>query len=215
LRVTYPDTFWGAISSSGVTEAIYDYWQYWEPIRLFGPQDCIHTTQDFVQIIDGILIDSESKELANSLKTTFGLGNLTDNTDFAATLANYGIGGWQGRNWDPEVSDTTFGRYCGNITSTKLLYPGNESLKPVVKNLTEASGHPASDTLTTQMLNWIGYVNATLVSTCAQNNQTQDQCYSNVNTTYFQQTDIGQQTWRSWAYQYCTEYAHHYCFIRI
>lgn len=28
LRVTYPDVFWGAISSSGVTKAIWDYWAY-------------------------------------------------------------------------------------------------------------------------------------------------------------------------------------------
>jgi len=27
LRVQYPDVFWGTISSSGVTKAIYDYWQ--------------------------------------------------------------------------------------------------------------------------------------------------------------------------------------------
>ncbi|KAK3059322.1 hypothetical protein LTS18_011129, partial [Coniosporium uncinatum] len=39
LRVQYPDLVWGAISSSGVTKAIYDYWQYYEPIRIYGPQD--------------------------------------------------------------------------------------------------------------------------------------------------------------------------------
>ncbi|KAK1020113.1 hypothetical protein LTR33_019213, partial [Friedmanniomyces endolithicus] len=27
LRVQYPDVFWGTISSSGVTKAIYDYWE--------------------------------------------------------------------------------------------------------------------------------------------------------------------------------------------
>jgi hypothetical protein len=32
LRVKYPDIFWGAISSSGVTKAIYNYWQYYEPV---------------------------------------------------------------------------------------------------------------------------------------------------------------------------------------
>ena len=32
LRVKYPDIFWGSISSSGVTKAIYDYWQYYSPV---------------------------------------------------------------------------------------------------------------------------------------------------------------------------------------
>lgn len=33
-RKLYPDLYFGAISSSGVTEAVYDYWQYYEPVRL-------------------------------------------------------------------------------------------------------------------------------------------------------------------------------------
>jgi hypothetical protein len=36
LRVQYPDVFWGTISSSGVVEAIYDYWAYYEPIAEYG-----------------------------------------------------------------------------------------------------------------------------------------------------------------------------------
>jgi hypothetical protein len=188
-----------------VTEAIIDYWQYFEPIRLYGPQDCVHTTQDFVQIIDGILIDHNSSELTASLKNVFGLGGFTDNRDFASTLSNYGIGGWQSRNWDPAVNDPSFDQYCGNITTKTLLYPETESLKPAVKNLTKKAGHPASETLTTQLLNWIGYINTTLATPCASSNQTLDQCYSSLNTTFYQQSDIGQQTWRSWAYQYCTE----------
>lgn len=32
LRVQYPDVYWGSISSSGVTKAIWDYWQYWVPV---------------------------------------------------------------------------------------------------------------------------------------------------------------------------------------
>jgi hypothetical protein len=151
------------------------------------------------------LIDSNSSDLKSSLKSAFGLGNITDDTDFASTLTNNGIGDWQGLNWDPAVTDNTTGFYCGNVTTETLLYPGTESLTSTVKNLTEESGYPADDTLVTQMLNWIGYVNKTLVVPCASNNQTQNQCYSSLNTTYYQQTDLGQQGWRSWAYQYCTE----------
>lgn len=189
-----------------MTEAIIDYWEYFEPIRIFGPQDCVHTTQDFVQVLDGILIDnSNSSELATELKTTFGLGNITDNTDFVSTLSNYGIGGWQGRNWDPAVGDKSFGQYCGNITNTSLVYPGTASLKPAVEKLIKAAGQDGTDALTTKLLNWIGYVNTTLVRDCAKGNRTQDQCYSTHNQTFYDQHDYASQGWRSWAYQYCTE----------
>ena len=36
LRKTYPDIYYGAISSSGVVEAIWDYWQYYSPVAEFG-----------------------------------------------------------------------------------------------------------------------------------------------------------------------------------
>jgi hypothetical protein len=188
-----------------VTEAIVDYWEYFEPIRIFGPQDCVHTTQDFVEVIDGILIDNNSSELVTDLKTTFGLGNLTDTTDFVSTLANYGIGGWQGRNWDPAVGDPSFERYCSNITNTSLIYPGTASLRPAVEKLTTAAGQESSEELTTKLLNWIGYVNTTLVTSCASSNKTQDQCYGTHNQTYYDQQDYASQSWRSWSYQFCTE----------
>ncbi|KAL1901063.1 hypothetical protein Sste5346_002130 [Sporothrix stenoceras] len=56
LRVLYPNVFWGAISSSGVTVAIYDYWQYNEAQRLFGPQECVKTTQTLLHAADQILL---------------------------------------------------------------------------------------------------------------------------------------------------------------
>ena len=64
----------GAISSSGVTKAIYDYWEYFEPIREYGPPDCILATQRLTNIIDNILLGGNStKGLITELKTAFGL----------------------------------------------------------------------------------------------------------------------------------------------
>ncbi|KAM3462638.1 hypothetical protein MY5147_009793 [Beauveria neobassiana] len=40
LRRLHPDAFWGAISSLGVTRAVYDYWEYNEAARLFARGDC-------------------------------------------------------------------------------------------------------------------------------------------------------------------------------
>jgi len=93
MRVVYPETFWGAISSSGVTVAIYDYWQYFEPIRLFGPPDCIKAQQTLVDVLDGILLNEDNAGEVQSLKDIFGLGQITDNSDFANVFT--GIYGWQ------------------------------------------------------------------------------------------------------------------------
>lgn len=45
LRKLYPDLFWGAISSSGVTAAVTDFWEYYEAARLYSPEGCAPATQ--------------------------------------------------------------------------------------------------------------------------------------------------------------------------
>lgn len=78
LRKLYPDVFWGTISSSGVTEAIYDYWQYYEPIREYGPPDCILTQQKLTHVVDNILIrKKDDTKTIQQLKAAFGLANVT------------------------------------------------------------------------------------------------------------------------------------------
>jgi hypothetical protein len=78
LRKLYPDVFWGAISSSGVTEAIVDYWQYYEPIRVYGPPDCVATHQKLTHVVDNVLIGKKDDSKAiQRLKDVFGLGNLS------------------------------------------------------------------------------------------------------------------------------------------
>ena len=63
----------GAIASSGVTKAIYDYWEYYEPVREYGPPDCILATQQLTNIADNILLGNTTKGLIKELKTAFGL----------------------------------------------------------------------------------------------------------------------------------------------
>jgi hypothetical protein len=204
LRVLYPDVFYGAISSSGVPEAIIDYWEYWLGPLIYGPQDCMKTTQEFVEVIDGILIGKNDSELTTRLKNTFQLGGITYDDDFASALAQYSVGGWQSRNWDPAVNSPSFDSYCTNITNNTILYPATASLREEVLNLTEISGYSdISDTFVTRILNWIGYTNATLAASCG--GSTLDQCVGTHNATFYEQIGIEQQVWRSWGYQYCTE----------
>ncbi|KAF2840871.1 hypothetical protein M501DRAFT_1010061 [Patellaria atrata CBS 101060] len=198
MRKLYPDITWGAISSSGVTEAIWDYWEYYSPHAEYGPPACISNTQDFTAIVDNILIDESNSAYVQPLKEAFGIGNLTHNDDFAYVIS-WGIGGWQGRNWDPEINDPSFDYYCNNITSSELLYPELKSSASNVSTLISAGGGDTA--LTTQFLNYIGYVNATVTGGCE---YTDDQCFSFYNASLH--TDSGQA--RSWPYQYCTQWGY-------
>lgn len=187
-----------------MTKAIWDYWEYYEPVREHAPQDCIATQQAFTDVVDGILIRQEDPEVISDMKDVFDVCDLTYDDDFANLLSS-GIGGWQSRNWDPAVNDPSFSYYCGNITAKSALYPGTAELKPSVEKLIAAGGHGEDgDEFTTQFLNWVGYVNLTEVAPCYSDNQTADECFTSHNTTYYQQDDISQE-WRSWPYQYCTE----------
>ena len=203
LRKLYPETFWGAISSSGVTAAVYDFWQYYEAARNYGPPACVRATQTLTHIVDNIFLGA-TPSYSEKLKGVFGLENVTYNDDFASVLSQ-GIGGLQGSNWDPEINEPTFYEYCGNVTSATLLYPATKSLEGTVRELIAAGGYLGQEeSLVTPFLNYIGYVNVTSVADCEASGESQDECFSTHNSTYYAQDDITQ-TWRSWPYQYCTQ----------
>ncbi|KAH8805723.1 serine carboxypeptidase S28-domain-containing protein [Xylogone sp. PMI_703] len=205
LRKVYPDVFWGTISSSGVTEAIYDYWEYYEPIRVYGPPTCISNVQKITHMVDNIITNPKNSGKVKELKTAFGLPNVTYNDDFASVLS-FGVQGWQSKNWDPAVNDLSFDWFCANISSKSELYKHSSSLKSTVKDLLTVGGygHEVS-TLTVPVLNWIGWLYDNEVAPCASEGSSQDACFSTHIPEFYSQDDITQD-WRSWPYQYCTEY---------
>ena len=147
--------------------------------------------------MDNILIGVNDTNTTAKLKSAFGLPNVTYDDDFAVVVA-YGIMGWQGKNWDPEINDPTLDLYCGNITADKIIYPDTESLTPTVQDLLKKGGYESEvDSLTIPMLNWIGWLAQDAVDGCK---GTQDSCFSTHNATYYAQDDISQD-WRSWPYQ--------------
>ncbi|TVY56542.1 putative extracellular serine carboxypeptidase [Lachnellula suecica] len=197
LRKLYPDVFWGTISSSGVVEAIWDYWTYFSPIAEYADQDCIAITKKVINTADAIIFSGNNASIAE-LKGVFGLPNVTYDNDFAAVIG-YGIDSWQGRNWDPALNDRTFDEFCANITSSSILYP---STTPLTATAQDAAGGAEVSTLTTPLLNWIGWLDENFVSGCSPD---QDACFSTHNATYYAQDDISQD-WRAWPYQYCTQW---------
>ncbi|KAF2465344.1 peptidase S28 [Lindgomyces ingoldianus] len=203
LRVVYPETFFGAISSSGVTKAIYDYWEYFEPIRQFAPPDCVKGTQLVVDVVDKILMGNNTDKIAE-LKAAFGLGRVSNNKDFVNVLTN-GIYGWQSTNWDPDTNWPGFFEYCTNMTTT-LLDDSYQSLRPTVQDLLLTAGYKNDTGLENIMLNAIGYFGVNFVSVCK--SEDQNECFTLNNATYYQQDDISQYAWRSWDYQVCTEWGY-------
>jgi hypothetical protein len=204
LRVEYPDTFWGTISSSGVTVAIYDYWEYFEPIRLFAPPDCIHNTQTLIDVIDQILLNNT--DAVQPLKEAFGLGQVTDNRDFANVFTN--IYGWQSTNWDPEENSPSFHNYCSNLTDT-LNFPDLESRRSEVQELMVAAGYDNDTIVENVLLNAIGIYGRTRIQDWKESDESQNEYFTTLNDTYWQQDDLeAAATWRSWNYQVCTEWGY-------
>ncbi|EGO52058.1 hypothetical protein NEUTE1DRAFT_118619 [Neurospora tetrasperma FGSC 2508] len=202
LRKLYPDVYWGAISSSGVTEAIYDYWQYYEAARIYGPKDCVTATQKLTHVVDNIILNKANAKYVQKLKDAFGLGNLTHTDDFANTIS-FGIAGLQSTNWDPALNDTSYGEYCNNVSSNALLYPETARLEKDVQELLTVGGYGKEvKTLTNQFLNYIGYVNVTSVQSC---DGDQNACFTSYDSEFYKKDDL-KQTWRLWLYQVCDQW---------
>ncbi|KIX08974.1 uncharacterized protein Z518_00052 [Rhinocladiella mackenziei CBS 650.93] len=206
LRLLYPDLTWGAISSSGVTKAIYDYWEYYEPLREYAPAECIATQVKLINIIDNILLKNDSNTVAE-LKAGFGMESLTYSNDFA-NLASAGIGWWQSRNWSPDENSPEFDYYCGNITSDSILWPGYVGKESTAVSLIEAGGWGNESTVwTNRMLNWMAWISDSYVGDCE---DTLDECYSynNASAAMYTDKDISNYNALSWSYQYCTEWGY-------
>ncbi|KIX99447.1 uncharacterized protein Z520_05023 [Fonsecaea multimorphosa CBS 102226] len=206
LRKLYPEIYWGAISSSGVVEAIYDYWDYYEPVRQYGPPACIAAQTKLINIMDNILKKNDAKTVAQ-LKEGFGLQGLTHNDD-VASLASNGIGWWQSRNWDPAVNSPEFSYYCGNISSDTLLWPSYSSMKSNATALITAGGWGnESAQLLNPMLNWLAWTNNSYAGSC---DGTLDECYGthNASAPMYADKNITNYVALSWAYQYCKEWGY-------
>ncbi|KAL4912247.1 serine carboxypeptidase S28-domain-containing protein [Aspergillus aurantiobrunneus] len=196
LRKTYPSIFWGAVSSSGVTAAVIDYWRYFEPIRKSGPAHCIDAIQTVTDLVDRILIDNpDDHALHAQLQAAFGFSPPINNTDFVSLLSSP-LGSFQNRNWDPAVGSYDFRHYCDNITAPAPLYPPTNTTALLPK-LLETSGYNAANrTLLTTLRNTVGYMNAS-------NTDTDADTESTTNSKTLPKT-----TTTSWNYQVCTEWGY-------
>lgn len=84
--VEYEGLLWGGICSSGVVHAVHGYPEWYNPIQINGPSDCITRINDIVDKID-YLIETNNVQAIQELKEIFGLGNVSDLRDFAMTVS--------------------------------------------------------------------------------------------------------------------------------
>lgn len=206
VRKLYPDVFWGGISSSGVTEAIIDFWQYFEPVRKYGPADCIWTQQFITDVIDKVFIDSKNATLKDQFKTFFNYATTAVDKNFVENLYSSGIYTWQSRNWDSKIGSGTFNNWCKTITSSKLEYSPSAAKNSSAAQILNAIGYGGNNTLTLRFLNYAGY----LTRSSRRDVTSLDKFSSASPASRSVSTDdaVPAENFDSWGYQTCTEWGY-------
>jgi hypothetical protein len=202
LRKLYPDVWWGAISSSGVPEAVLDYWQYNEAARLYAPKDCVETIQNVIQLVDGILLGKDAT-LKTKLKVAFGFTSAASDRGFAEMFSG-ALEGWQGRHWHPKQNSASVDTVCANLRKTALAAPSLEDTRGAIEELVKADATLKVDNnFVTRVLNWKNTIDRTVLLPCKIIGTTPDKCISSSgrgSSGIAVRTDI-KQTWRSWSWQ--------------
>ncbi|KAG6008643.1 hypothetical protein E4U43_000114 [Claviceps pusilla] len=203
-RKLYPQVFWGAISSSGVTAVIDDFWQYTEAARHFAPGDCSPNIQKIMDIIDKQLLSGDSKK-EDEIKALFGLRDLW-NDEFAGVLYT-GQTGLQATNWDPAQDSTSFGTFCAVISSDAALFTSTAYLRSRVRKVVQEAGY-SPEPMTSRMLNFIAYIKSSVrdqvQGTPCEGKKNVRECMS----ARLAKDDPTHNWSRSWLYQTCTEWGY-------
>ncbi|KAK9900803.1 peptidase S28, partial [Cystobasidium minutum MCA 4210] len=203
LRKLYPETVFGAIASSAVTTAIVDYWKYFEGIRLHADQECVHAIIESVSLIDSILAMNSANETAK-VQRLFGVENLTHVQDFVALLT-YPLGAWQAQNWDATVSSTGFTDFCDDLLARQ------QPEQNAYGHQQNGVQHPlisSTKTTASYIANYATYIRENVLPLCRTDRGAKlDECFGTFNDSDYQQTEL-EQTWRSWTWQYCTEWGY-------
>ena len=199
--VTYGDLLYGGIASSAVIHAVLAYPEWYAPIQKFAPQDCVASINAIIDKFDA-LVAADNTDAIQQFKEIFGLGDVTDNRDFAMTIAfpiggplNYPTNTWQELNWNNTYGSRDFFDFCSNVTNINA--PDN--ITAVDTALSEYSnGEPW-----TNLGNYAQYVKQTLLPRCDGIPIDSTACYGTQNQTFY--ADTTNSAARSYLYSTCTE----------
>ena len=198
----YGDTFYAGISSSGVIHAQVDYPQWYDPIQLLAPQDCVTSINDIVDKIDS-LVESKQDDAIEELKDIFGLSALEDIRDFAQTIA-FPIGGpfyyptytFQEINWNPQRGHEDFFDFCRNVTDVDP--PANNTeIDTQLANYT--NGEPWKN-----LGNYAAYIKRVVLPLCSSGEYDSSACFGTQNVSFWADPTNGAE--RSYLYTTCTEF---------
>ncbi|KAI8983964.1 serine carboxypeptidase S28-domain-containing protein [Mycotypha africana] len=87
MRQKYPQIVFAAIPSSAPVQMSYNFYQYFDPIRRYGPDHCIQAIHSVITYVDHILFSSLQHPIS-ALKNKFGAADLEHNDDFAERKLN-------------------------------------------------------------------------------------------------------------------------------
>ncbi|KAI0116341.1 peptidase S28 [Nemania sp. FL0031] len=198
---TYPDTYYGAVSSSGVIHGQVEYPQWYDPIQKFGPQDCVASINDIIDKMDAVVL-SNNQPAIRELKSIFGLSALEDIRDFAQTIA-FPLGGpffypsysFQEINWNPAYGHQDFFDFCTNVTDINAA----PEITAVDNAMAKYTGGKWKN-----LGNYAAYIKRVFLPLCTSGDLNSPQCFGTQNPDWWADTTPGDE--RSWLYTTCTEF---------
>lgn len=203
-RKLFPDVFWGGIASSAVTVAIVDYWRYFDAIREHAPKKCMSALQNHTELID-TLLNFKNPFVTGTLKSFFGLTNVTLDADFVNALA-LPLGTWQARNWDPKVGSDAFDGFCDALArdtdgEADSVVPA--SLEPLVRKALPFWPQDPRKALA-RFASYAAYIKANVSSLCPPDMQ-QDDCFG---VGEYKGHSLDASSYLSWSFQFCEEWGY-------
>ena len=197
----YGDLLYGGIASSAVIKTVLGYWEWYSPIQKFAPQDCVTSINNIIDKFDALVAANNTKAI-HEFKSIFGLGALTDNRDFAMTIAfpiggpmNYPTNTWQELNWNSTYGSQDFFEFCSNVTNIDA--PANITAVDTILSK-YSHGKPW-----TNLGNYAQYIKQTLLPLCDGAPIDSTSCFGTQNQTFY--ADPTSSTSRSYLYSTCTE----------
>ena len=197
----YGDILYGGIASSAVIHAVLAYPEWYAPIQKFAPQDCVTSINDIIAKFDA-LVAANNTQAINEFKAIFGLEALTDNRDFAMTIAfpiggpmNYPTNSFQELNWNDTYGSRDFFDFCSNVTNIDA--PANITAVDTILSK-YSNGQPW-----TNLGNYAQYVKQTLLPLCDGVPIDSTACFGTQNQTFY--ADPTNSLDRSYLYSTCTE----------
>ncbi|KAE8391735.1 serine carboxypeptidase S28-domain-containing protein [Aspergillus alliaceus] len=122
-----PGTFWAYHATSAPVQAIYDFWQYFDPIRHGMAPNCSRDVSLVANHVDNVGKNGSATQ-QQALKELFGLGALEHYDDFAAVLP---LGPWE---WQSNTFVTGYSRFFAfcdaveNVEAGAAAVPGPEGV---------------------------------------------------------------------------------------